>query len=114
MRNFALTAFAALALAGTPLAAAAPPETSIPFVNHHGILDWKVAGRTTLYIQGRGRKWYKATVLSSCRDLNFATRIGFEAGRSGRFDQSAYILTEGQRCPVQSVVESDPPPKTLK
>jgi hypothetical protein len=109
----ALTAFASLALATTPLAAA-EPEAGIPFVSHGGIRDWKVADRTTLYIQARDRKWYKATVLSSCRDLNFATGIGFDAGSSGTFDRSAYILAEGQRCPVQSVVASPPPPKGVK
>jgi hypothetical protein len=83
-------------------------------VNHQGILDWKVGDATTLYIQARDRKWYRATVLSSCRNLDFATRIGFDTGRSNLFDQSSYLIVEGQRCPVQSVVASGPPPKSAR
>jgi hypothetical protein len=105
---------AAAALAAANPAAAAPREASIPFVNHQGILDWKAGDATTLYIQARDRKWYRATVLSSCRNLDFATRIGFDTGRSNLFDQSSYLLVEGQRCPVQSVVASGPPPKSAR
>ena len=95
-------------------AATAPHEASIPFVDHHGILDWKVGDRTTLYIQARDRKWYRATVLSSCRNLDFATRIGFDTGPSSQFDRSSYVLAGDQRCPVQSVVPSGPPPKSAR
>lgn len=117
LRTIILTATASI-VAGSALAAdlAPPParEASIPFVDHRGILDWKVGDATTLYIQGRNRKWYRATVLSSCRNLTFATRIGFDTGPSNLFDQSSYLLVEGQRCPVQSVVASGPPPKSAK
>ena len=117
-RSFILIPMASIApgaaLAAAGHAAPAPREASIPFVNHHGILDWKVGDATTLYIQARDRNWYRATVLSSCRNLNFATRIGFDTGPSNLFDQSSYLLVEGQRCPVQSVVASGPPPKSAK
>jgi hypothetical protein len=91
-----------------------PPETSIPFVAHHGILDWKVADRTTLYIQSRDRKWYRATVFSNCRNLSFATKIGFDTGAYDAFDRTSTVIAEGQRCPVESVIASGPPPKTAK
>lgn len=113
-------AFAAVAwivtgtLSATEPAAAAPHEASIPFVDHHGILDWKVGDATMLYIQARDRTWYRATVLSSCRNLEFATRIGFDSGPSSQFDRSSYLLVEGQRCPVLSVVASGPPPKSAR
>jgi hypothetical protein len=110
----ALIAVLAACPAAADTLAPAPRETGIPFVNHHGILDWKVGDRTTLYIQGNDRKWYRATLLDSCRNLNFATRIGFDTGPSNMFDQSSYVLVEGQRCPVQSVVASGPPPKSAK
>lgn len=112
----AFTALAAPLLAG-PIAAepSAPPqhEAAIPFADQ-GIRDWKVGDATTLYLQGRDRKWYRATVFSNCRNLGFATRIGFDVGPSGVFDRSSYILVEGQRCPLRSVVESGPPPKSAR
>jgi len=116
-RAFALI-FLAAALPAAPLAAKQaaprPPETSIPFVAHHGILDWKVADRTTLYIQSRDHKWYRATVFSSCRNLSFATKIGFDTGHYDAFDRTSSIIVEGQSCPIESVVASGPPPKTAK
>jgi len=118
LRPLAFAAVAWIVLASAPSAAqptaAAPIEASIPFVDHRGILDWKVGDRTTLYIQARDRKWYRVTVLSSCRNLDFAMRIGFDTGPSSQFDRSSYLLVEGQRCPVQSVVASGPPPKSAK
>ena len=116
-RAFALILLAAAwpaASLAAKQAASGPPETSIPFVAHHGILDWEVADRTTLYIQSRDHKWYRATVFSSCRNLNSAIKIGFDTGAYDAFDQTSTIIAEGQRCPVESVVASGPPPKTAK
>ena len=116
-RAFAVILLVAASTA-TPLAAkqaaSKPTETSIPFVAHHGILDWKVADRTTLYIQSRDHKWYRATVFSSCRNLSFATKIGFDTGHYDAFDRTSSIIVEGQSCPIESVVASGPPPKTAK
>lgn len=115
--SIALTAAAAPALmaAAAPAAGPSPPrEASIPFVDRQGIRDWAVGDAATLYIQARDRKWYRATVLGSCRNLAFATRIGFDPGPSNQFDRSSHLLVEGQSCPVQSVVASGPPPKSTK
>ena len=118
LRPLVFAAATWIVLASAPSAAqptaAAPREASIPFIDHHGILDWKVGDGTTLYIQARDRKWYRATVLSSCRNLDFATRIGFDTGPSSQFDRSSYLLVGDQRCPVQSVVASAPPPKSAR
>jgi len=114
---FALAATAWLIAASASAAEQAGPasrEASIPFINHQGILDWRAADPTTLYIQARDRKWYRATLLDSCRNLTFATRIGFDTGPSNLFDRFSYILVEGQHCPLQSLVESGPPPKSAK
>jgi hypothetical protein len=118
MRSAFASILLVAALPGTPLSAkqsaSAPPEASIPFVAHHGIWDWKVADSTTLYIQSRDRKWYRVTVFSSCRNLSFATKIGFDTGHYDAFDRTSSLIVEGQRCPVESVVASGPPPKTAK
>jgi hypothetical protein len=118
MRRAFASILLAAALPAAPLVAkheaSRSPETSIPFVAHHGILDWKVADRTTLYIQSRDRKWYRATVFGDCRNLSFATQIGFDTGAYDAFDRTSTIIAEGQRCSVESVVASGPPPKTAK
>lgn len=118
-RAFALPALASAWLIAVPLARATPPsapqEASIPFVNHGGIYDWKVADRTTVYIQARDRKWYKATVAGTCINLDFVTtRLGFDAGPSDTLDRFSYIVAGRERCPIESLVPSGPPPKKPK
>ncbi len=107
----------AAALAALPLAAAAAParapaqaQASIPFVNHGGIRDWRAGDADTLYVQDRGRTWYRAELMGPCLDLPFAQAIGFETRGVDRFDRFSTIQVRGQRCAVQSLVRSDPPP----
>lgn len=105
----------AAAIAALPLAAAAehatkPPQASIPFVNHGGIRDWRADGTDTLYVQDRGRNWYRAELLGPCLDLPFAQAIGFETRGVDRFDRFSTVRVRGERCAVTSLVKSDPPP----
>jgi len=65
--NAPAQAQAADAASGTAAASAAPaPEASIPFANHGGIYNWRVVNDRTVLIQSQSRRWYKATLLSSC------------------------------------------------
>jgi hypothetical protein len=91
-------------------ATAKSAETSIPFVNHRGIDDWQATDRRTLYIRDAQHRWYRATLMSDCIDLDYATRIGFLPGAGDRLDRFSSILVHGQRCPIESLVASAPPP----
>ena len=113
--SFALIlASASSAMAGPPEDAAAPaakpqPEVQITFANHGGIWDWSVVDNRTLLIQDRSRRWYKATLMVTCIDLPFDQKLGFESNNDGSFDRFSAIQTRGQRCPLMSLVRSDPP-----
>lgn len=102
------------ATSASAAAAAAAPEASIPFANHDGIYTWQVENNRSLLIQGQNRKWYRATLMSSCFDLPFAEQLAFETNPSGSFDKFSAIKVRGQRCPVTSLVETTAPPKKVK
>lgn len=112
-----LCLLACVAVADTPAptaAAAAAAEVQIPFANHGGIYNWQVVDDRTVLIQGQNRKWYKATLMSSCINLSFAERLGFESNVDGSFDKFSSIQTRDQKCPLVSLVETTPPPKKVK
>ena len=95
-------------------AAAAPaakprPEVQITFADRGGIWNWSVVDNRTLLIQDRSRRWYKATLMVTCIDLPFDQKLGFESNADGSFDRFSAIQTRGQRCPLTSLVRSDPP-----
>lgn len=98
------------ALAGSPKS---PGDASIPFVNHGGIRDWQAPDDHTLYIQANNGAWYRADLLNTCQDLQFATRIGFDGGPSDTFDRFSKIVVRGQNCQVSSLtkIEGAPPTK---
>jgi len=110
---------ATLLIAAPAMAAKPPPpapgtEASIAFPNHGGIYDWQAVDRETLYIQDASRHWYLAKLMGPCLDLDFAERIGFVSSGNDVFDHFSSILVRGQRCPLQSLVRSAPPPKKAK
>jgi hypothetical protein len=93
-----------------------PPaaEAQIAFANHGGIYNWQVLDDRTVLIQSQSRKWYKATLFSTCFDLPFAERIGFESNSDGSFDKFSSIQVRNQKCPLLSLVETTAPPKKVK
>lgn len=105
------TAAPAPATAATTTAA---EQASIPFPNSASIRTWEATDRDTLYIQGPGRQWYRATLMSPCLDLPFTEVIGFETRGAPTFDRFSSIVVRGQRCQLNSLVKSDPPPKKEK
>jgi hypothetical protein len=103
------------ALADTPAAVQAPaPEAQIAFANHGGIYNWQVVDDRTVLIQSQSRKWYKATLFSTCFDLPFAERLGFESNADGSFDKFSSIQVRSQKCPLVSLVETTAPAKKSK
>lgn len=114
MRNL-LSAFLLAALpscsgpgSGRPAAAG---ETAIPFVRSNGILDWRAAGDEALYIRGNSGDWYFVRTMSPCTRLKTALTLGFVTSAGDQLDRYGAILAEGQRCQIESVVRSDPPPE---
>ncbi|SCW87858.1 hypothetical protein SAMN02927924_03604 [Sphingobium faniae] len=107
-------AAAALALTGTAMAAETNRplgvEASIPFVNHGGIADWRADGRDGLYIQDQHHNWYHASLMGFCTDLPYAQAVGFRTWGGDRLDRFSAIQVGGQRCQIQSLVTSAPPP----
>jgi hypothetical protein len=104
----------ALLLSGAAMAADRMPpptgeEAKIVFASHGGIQDWESDGERGIYLQDRHRQWYYARLMGPCIDLPFAQRIGFNTEPNGTFDKFSSIQVRRQRCPVTSVVLSDPP-----
>jgi hypothetical protein len=103
----ALLSGAAVALPPTP----APQEASIAFADHGSIQTWQADSDQAVYVQGDNHQWYHATLMGPCLDLRFAEAIGFETRGTGNFDRFSTLIVRGQRCQVQSVVKSAPPPR---
>src|SRR3954471_6853585 len=119
MKLIALAGAAFLAASMTAPALADAPkkprDASIPFVNHGGIQDWRAVDDHTLYIQARGRQWFKAETMGSCTGMNFVDHIGFDAGTTDTLDRFSRIVVRGQPCPIQSLVKvAGPPPGKAK
>ena len=111
MRSFACAVLAVLLAA--PPSPAAPKQSadpSIPFASSGGIRDWRAIDDHTLYIQARGGQWFKATTMGDCIGLNFADKIGFDAGGTDTFDKFSRLIVRGQPCPIQTLVKVDGPP----
>lgn len=105
-----------LLLAGATGAAPVDPdrEVVIPFVASQGVLEWKVAGKDALYVQGVNGKWYLVRTLGPCPRLKTAMQIGFLGTRGDRLDRYGTLLAEGWRCQISSVTLGTPPPSVAK
>ncbi len=102
------------AMAASTLALASEPkgaEAEIHFPNSGGIYSWHADDDNALWIQSRDRQWYYAKLLGPCSGLPFATGIGFVADPSSSLDRFGAIVVDKQKCPIRSLVKSDPPPK---
>ena len=104
-----------LALALLAAAGAAPPqpeEARIPFVGFRTIRTFHPVGLDTVYLQDIRRNWYRATLAGPCFNLPHAIRIGVDTRYSGdTLDNTSSFIVDGQRCPIHSLVRSDPPPR---
>lgn len=106
-------------IAGESSRGATPPpvtakDASIPFVNSGSIWDWSADGDSAIYIQDIHRQWYHATLMGPCIDLPFAQRVGFETRGIDTLDKFGAIVVRHQRCAIQTMVKSDPPPSKAK
>ena len=116
MKLHLIVPFAAVSLFALSALAADPPggkpkECEISFARMGGIQDWRADGEKALYVQGRDRQWYHATLMSPCIGLNFAEHIGFVTEPNGSLDKFSAILVDHRECNITSLVKSDLPPK---
>ncbi len=115
MNTILLTVAASLMSAS---AGAAPAqigeEARIPFVNFSSIRTFKAVGRDTVYFEDLRRQWYRATLFGPCLGLPFAQHIGVDNRGTHSLDRFSAIIVEGQRCQIQSLVKSGPPPRKAK
>ena len=116
MKDLAKTLLAALAIgvAAPALAADAPKEARINFVDHGGIRDWRIVDRDTLLIRGRGNQWYRAELFAPAWGLNYVRTIGFDTGVGGTLDRFSAVIVEGRRYRLRSLVEADAPARRSK
>jgi hypothetical protein len=98
---------AAPAPAGETPAAPTGPETAIPRMSAY--LDWIPDGERGLYIQADTGRWYYARLESACPRLDNHPQMRFDASPSNQFDRFSAIRTDGWRCQVASVVETQRP-----
>lgn len=100
-------------------AAAAPPprpigqDTTIPYANRDGIIDWKVAGPDRLYVRDMMGAWYLVRTAAPCLRLRTAHSLGFITIGTDRLDRFSTIVAEGWRCNVASITTSAPPPPAV-
>lgn len=119
-RKILFVAAATLAAFGTAVAAESGADKSserpaeIPFANSGGINNWRAENDRVIYVQGNGRQWFKAELMTDCIGLRFAENIGFETEASGAFNRFSSIKVDGRTCHISSFEKSDPPPKKDK
>jgi len=89
-------------------------EASIPFANRDGITDYKADGDRGLYIRSANGEWYYARTMAKCGRLRDAITVGFETATNGELDRKGALVAQGWRCPLESLVRSDAPPKKAK
>lgn len=112
-----LLSLALLSLAATGAAGAAgdePRETVIPFMGSLNAVEWKAASDDSLYLRGPKGDWYFIRTMNRCTRLLSARGIGFHASAGGQLDRHSAILVQGVRCPVESIVRSDGPPRKAR
>jgi len=109
-----MSAFLIAALLAAAADPASPPaeEARIPFVGFHSIHTFHPVGDDVVYLRDTRRNWYRATLAGPCFNLNSAIRIAVDTRYSGdTLDNTSSFIVDGQRCPIHSLVRSDPPPR---
>jgi hypothetical protein len=113
MKKLTPTIIPAVLLSGVAAAQPAGPEgqeASIPRIHLDNLRRFRAEGTDTLYLQAAGQ-WYRASLVGGCKELPWATRIGFDTRGGRTLDRLGTILVEGDRCDIESLVRSGPPPR---
>lgn len=111
-----LSAIAVVAIAATPALAVDQPNRARPEVKIRNMADYLEAvpdpGRG-VYIRGYTGQWYYAAVRGECPRLTRGASLRFNTSPGGDFDKDSTIRADGWRCMIDSVTESDAPPRGL-
>ena len=105
---------AALAATAPALAAdAAPraPEATIVFADRNGIDDFRAYDELSIYLRARNGQWYHATMVGFCPGLDKKPSLAYITNPDGTFDRWSTLRVNGRPCAIDSLVESDAPPK---
>lgn len=84
-------------------------EASIPFANNGGIRNFEPNGERGIWIEDRQRRWYYATFIGSCPQLDHAMSVGFDTRGASNFDKFGAIVTRDDNCPIVSLVTAEKP-----
>lgn len=108
----ALAAAAAGCATTRPVEPVIGQEARIAFPNQATIRTFRPQGTSTVYIQDRAGRWFRANVLGLCRELPFTQVLGVDTRGGGTLDRFSVLIVEGERCPLNSFVRvAGPPPE---
>lgn len=119
MKKILMIAFAAAAMLGGALPAAAQPaseaqveerEVRVPFLHIGRARSFRAVDQETVYLRAGRNEWYRLTTFARCINLPWALNIGVDT-RGGALDRTSVLLVDGERCALRSVVRSGEPPK---
>jgi hypothetical protein len=88
----------------------APGDARIAFPTRGGIVRMQADGDAALYVQDRHQQWYRAQLYGPCYGLSRSIGIGFDTRGSMDFDRYSTIVVGDERCQIQSLARSGPPP----
>jgi hypothetical protein len=118
---FAAALLPVLALATSVQAQDAAPapkgeSTSIPFITRGSVRTFESAPNGEgVYIQNNQRDWYYVSFFARCQNMPFAIRIGFDTfGNGSSLQRGDTIFADRERCKIDDIVRSGPPPKKVK
>ena len=89
-------------------------EARIPFADTNGIRNYSADGNRALFIEDVHGDWFHAEIMGPCTGLPFAVRIGVDTRFAGdTLDSTGTLLVDGDRCKIDRLVTSGPPPNTV-
>jgi len=118
MKELLFPATAAFLAAAVPALAAEAPgrapareEVRIPFATFGTIRSFRPVGDDVVYLEGTGRRWYRAELSPRCYELQSAIRIGFDTRFNGStLDNTSSLIVGRDRCRIVSLTRADGPP----
>jgi hypothetical protein len=105
---------AAALLGAAPVLASDPPTRVVPEARIRNMVDYLEAvpdPQRGVYIRGYTGQWYYARVRGNCPRLTLGASLRFNTSPGGDFDRDSTIRADGWRCMVDSVTQSDGPPR---
>lgn len=83
-------------------------QASIPFAGFR-IRNFHADEDDVVYLEDRGRRWYRAELIGPCREIRWARAIGIDTRGSSSFDRFSALIVDGQRCQLSSLTPSEKP-----